>query len=416
MLGFASCDSDTDPKLTIPEAGSFVLNEPVFADQEMILAEGQTFELVTSQPDYGFAAACVYGAEVSLTEDFADFETLKPLDEGLARMSFKDEDLAKALCNLHGFDAAYYEDLPAGEVFFRATVEIPGVEGAAMTSNVVSMKKVKFYHAVQGKRSIYLVGNVSGWVCPDAAAEATYANWSLTETEIGSNIYKGSFTFPAGEAEFRFYNALDGWGQDGQAPSIGANPDDGNALAVTLTDNVYEGPCVWGKGSWKVQIAAEGNVNITVDLNAMKVKFEVGGDVDWDIYPCVYIVGNVEGWAGPDEGNAEHYADWRLFDISGSGVYTNKPGESFAYSLSEAPMFRIYTALTGWDGGDSVGSQKDDSPIDVNLVDNIFDGTAVAGKGAWNFVNAPQVGTFTVTYDSNTMNIKVEFTAAEDAE
>lgn len=403
MLGFASCDSDTDPKLIIPEPGSFVLNEPVFADQELILTPDQTFELVASQPDYGFAASCVYGAEVSLTEDFAEFEAIKPVDTGLARMTFQDAELAKALCNLHGFDAAYYEDLPAGEVFFRATVEIPGVEGTAMTSNVVSMKLVKFYHAVQGRRDIYLVGNVSGWTTPDEAAAAHYENWKLTETEIGSNVFKGSFEFPEGEATFRFYTALTGW--DG-GNSVGSQEED-NPIAVTLTDNVYSGSCVSGKGSWAVQIPAAGNVNLTVDLENMTVKFEVGGEADWSIYPCVYIVGNVSGWVGPDESNAEHYAAWKLYDTTGAGIYVSK--EPFAYSLSEAPMFRIYTALTDWNGGDSLGSQVDDEPIDAPLTDNVFAGSYVNGKGSWKFVDAPMAGTFSVVLDTNTNTIEVTF-------
>lgn len=411
MLGFASCTTDTDPKLIIPEVGSFVLNEPVFADQELVLAEGQTFELVASQPDYGFSAKCVYGVRVAIDERFSNWVELTPEEPGLARMTFKDEDLAKALCKLYGFDESTYEDLPAGEVFFRATVMIPGVDKSSMMSNVVSMKKVKFYHAVQGQRSIYLVGSVSGWTAPEESAAAHYASWALTETEIGSDVYIGSFHFPAGEAEFRFYTELSGWGNDGERPSIGANPDDGNALTVTLTNNVYEGPCVEGKGSWKVNIPTEGNVNLTVDLSNMTVKFEVGGDVNYDIYPCVYIVGNVEGWKGPEEGNAEHYAAWKLYDTTGSGIYTNKPGEPFAYSLSEAPMFRIYTALTGWDGGDSVGSQVEDNPMDVTVTDGVFEGEAVKGKGNWRFTNAPTAGTFEMQYDSNAMTVKVTFAA-----
>lgn len=410
MLGFASCDSDTDPKLTIPEPGSFVLNEPVFADQELILTPDQTFELVASQPDYGFAASCVYGAEVSLTEDFAESIALKPVDAGLARMTFKDADLAKALCNLHGFDAANYEDLPAGEVFFRATVEIPGVEGTAMTSNVVSMKHVKFYHAVQGKRNIYLVGNVSGWTCPDEAAAAHYENWQLTETEIGSDVYKGSFEFPEGEASFRFYTALTGW--DGGA-SIGYQVDD-EATAVPLTDGVYEGSCVAGKGSWTIDIPTAGNVNITVDLVNMKVKFEVGGEADWSMYPCMYVVGNVNGWKEPSESNAEHYENWKIYDITGSGIYVSKPGVPFSYSIDAAPMFRFYTALTGWEE-DSLGSQEADNAMDVNVKDNVFSGSYVPGKGAWNFTNAPTAGTFTVVLDTNTQTLEITFAEAEDS-
>ena len=33
MLGLASCDSTDDPKMTLPEDKTFVLNAPAFADQ-----------------------------------------------------------------------------------------------------------------------------------------------------------------------------------------------------------------------------------------------------------------------------------------------------------------------------------------------------------------------------------------------
>lgn len=419
MLGFASCETDHDPRLNIPEEGSFVLNQPVFADQELVLAEGRTFELVASQPDYGFAATAEYGAEVSLTKDFTEFKTLKPIDTGLARMTFKDEDLAVALCELNGFDASHYEDLPAGEVFFRATCQIPGIENTAMVSNVVSMKKVKFYFAVQGERQIYLVGAISGWTEPAANAADHYKNFALNETAIGSNVFVGQFSFPAGETTFRFFTALNGWGD--KEVQLGAGPDDMVDIEVEIdADGIYEGPYVCpGQSNWKVNIAAEGNVNITVDMNTQKIKLETGAEVNWDMYKCVYVTGNISGWVGPEAANAEAYAEWRLYDIAGNGIYVTKPGQPFTYDLTtgdpNVPMFRIYTALDGW-GDDGcpwcVGSQAADSPVDVNLTDGVFTGTGVNGKGSWKFVDAPTVGTVDITYDSNTMQITCKFEAA----
>lgn len=95
----------------------------------------------------------------------------------------------------------------------------------------------------------------------------------------------------------------------------------------------------------------------------------------------IYLVGSPEGWAGPTEGNAAHYADWRLFekpDEIGSNVYYG------TFDMPAAPMFRFYTALTGWDA-DSYGSQPDDSPVDVPLVGGSASAPMVKGKGAYNF-------------------------------
>lgn len=96
----------------------------------------------------------------------------------------------------------------------------------------------------------------------------------------------------------------------------------------------------------------------------------------------IYLVGAPEGWAGPTEGNAAHYAPWRLFepqDGIGSKVYSGV----FDVPAGSA-MFRFYTALTGWDA-DSYGSQPDDNPIDYQIVDGSFSGTIVKGKGSFNF-------------------------------
>lgn len=97
----------------------------------------------------------------------------------------------------------------------------------------------------------------------------------------------------------------------------------------------------------------------------------------------IYLVGSPEGWSGPDEGNAAHYADWALYepaDAIGSQVYSQ------TFALPAAPMFRFYTALTGWDA-DSWGSQVDDNPIDCELTNGEFNTTLVKGKGAFNFPN-----------------------------
>lgn len=413
MLGFASCETDTDPKLTIPEDHTFVLNAPAFASQYMELQKGNTFELTASQPDYGYAASAQYTLDVALDDKFTEFETIKPADANLARMTFKDDDLAKALCMLHGFDPANYEDLPAAPIYMRAICQIPGVEESRCVSNTIELKQVKFYNAVEGERNLWLIGNVSGWTEPAEANADALSIWTMKETGIGTDVYVGSFTFPAGEVTFRFYSALNGWG-DVEA-SIGHQVTD-EATAITLTDNVYEGPCVRGKGSWQFTMPQEDNVNLTVDLKNMTVKFEVGGEVNWDIYPCIWLIGNIGGWTEPAEANAEALAPWRLYDTNGDGIYTTKPGQPFEYNGSDAPMFRFYSALNGWsDAAPSMGSQEADAPLDFTVdADNAFTGAYVAGgKGNWNFTNAPTSGTLEAEVDTNAGTIKVKFTAAE---
>ena len=95
----------------------------------------------------------------------------------------------------------------------------------------------------------------------------------------------------------------------------------------------------------------------------------------------IWLIGSVGGWTGPDAANASALAEWRLFeadDAIGSKIYSatfNMPAGSLT--------FRFYTALTGWDGGASVGTQVDDNPITVDMSTGVYGGSLVApGKGS----------------------------------
>lgn len=110
----------------------------------------------------------------------------------------------------------------------------------------------------------------------------------------------------------------------------------------------------------------------------------------------IYLVGSPEGWTGPEEANAAHYAPWALSepeDAIDSKVY------SASFQIPAEPMFRFYTALTGWDA-DSWGSQKDDNALDFTLTDGQFNGTidGPGWKGSYNFA----------AYSGGTMNFKVD--------
>lgn len=115
----------------------------------------------------------------------------------------------------------------------------------------------------------------------------------------------------------------------------------------------------------------------------------------------IYIIGNYKGdWIGPDDSNAEALAEWRLWeseDAIGSNVFSG------TFELPAAPMFRFYTALTGWDK-DSYGSQEDDNPIDYDIVNGRFEGALVKGKGSFNFPNFAG-GTATIVVDMNNMTV-----------
>ena len=116
----------------------------------------------------------------------------------------------------------------------------------------------------------------------------------------------------------------------------------------------------------------------------------------------IYLVGAPEGWAGPTEGNADHYNDWKLFekdDAIGSKIYYG----TFEIGAGDGAMFRFYTALTGWDA-DSYGSQVDDNPVAFTLDEAAAGLRMVKGKGAYSFPD----------WTGGQMSIKVDMSDANN--
>ncbi len=262
MIGFTSCEQDRDPVLQTPT--KFVLNTPAFQNQYYMLAPGNTFELTCSQPDYGYSAVSQYSAEVSLTEDFAKYESLKTVTTS-ARMVLDDDDLAVALCKLHGFDnEETYQDLPAGKIYLRAVAQLSGVDGSMIKSNPVALNYVKFYFALPQAGYIYLVGSPEGWAGPVEGNADHYAKWRLFEKsdEIGSKVYYGTFEMPA-TPMFRFYTALTGWDPD----SYGSQVDDA-PVDVELVAGTAATPVVKGKGNFNFPgITAPCKMELKVDMS-----------------------------------------------------------------------------------------------------------------------------------------------------
>lgn len=349
-LGFSSCKEDRGPKYHDPS--EFVLNQPAMMNQYIDLAEGNTLELVASQPDYGYSAIANYSAELSLTEDFATFEAVTPTDVHQARMTFKQEDIALAMCTLLGIEGedSFKEMYPDGvmpymTVYFRGVCQLEGVSGSLITSNVVKYNNIRGYLAVATPGYIYLVGNPEGWSGPEESNAAHYAPWRLFEPEaaIGSKIYVGVFNLPSAPM-FRFYTALTGWDADSYGTQVDDNPID---YPEFTGDDEFTAPLVKGKGSYNFPNFPGGTVTITVNMsedNNYTVTI-VAGEQTPVITQYVYMVGNNGGWVTPDPGT---YEDWKLEGDAGTGVFTG----TFTLPSLDADggslYCRFYRELTGW--------------------------------------------------------------------
>lgn len=116
----------------------------------------------------------------------------------------------------------------------------------------------------------------------------------------------------------------------------------------------------------------------------------------------VYIIGNCSGWTEPKAANLDALIDWRIYETEiGSKIYKG------VVEIPEGDLeFRIYTALTGWDGGNSLGHQEEDQSTEVEFSGGVYsDKYVYPGKGSWKFVGFPG-GQLEITLDMNQGTIK----------
>lgn len=184
---FTACENEKEPVYHNPT--SLKINTPALQNQYLAtsadIENRSTFVLETSQPDYGYSAIATYGAQMCLSADFkeatdneeANYVTLTNQDPNNAVMSLRTYDLAVGICKLLGIqseeDWAAYQGSKEIPVYFRATCEIPGVEGSFIVSdNAVTYNKVQVLYAVPTAGYIYIVGTVTGEKTPDAAQKS----------------------------------------------------------------------------------------------------------------------------------------------------------------------------------------------------------------------------------------------------
>lgn len=280
LLATASCSGLEEENPVIQTPTKLVLNTPATANQYVDLGydkDAGTVNFTCSQADYGFAASANYYMQVSLDESFSNFEELATSYTS-CNMNVKANEIAEAVCKLRGIKSEEtYTDEPARKVFFRVRSQILKYEDTSILSNVVAMEKVKGYFALRLPGYIYLVGAPEGWSGPSEDNKGHYGDWKLFESDnaIGSKVYYGEFDIPAGKFQFRFYTALTGWDKD----SYGIQEADA-PLDITMTNGIYDGKIVKGKGSYQIPDWPGGKVKITVNMSndsKMTVKFEKVG-------------------------------------------------------------------------------------------------------------------------------------------
>lgn len=385
-MSLTGCKADTEPRLEKPT--EFVLNMPPMGDQLYVFdcnANGVSLNDITftvSQPNYGLSTTPSYTVQLARSEaDFAKWDQLQTegkeseeTEDGLplavmlpgsttsATITFDGEVFCTAVNQLYGLTLANVKNEPH-PVAVRVHAALASAAYSAIWSNAILINVRSYVKPVPDQ--IWIIGACQGW-------DITNGKMVLEETEIGNKIYAGDYNIPAGEFQLRFYDELGNW----DAFSIGSQYED-NPIAVEgvtggeLPEEGVTMPCYQSeknnpaKGSWQIEGWKGGKVHFEVNLNDNTVKFVPAQARK------IYVVGACQGWKIDSAAMALKETE------DGSEIYTG----TFNINAGEF-QFRFYRALGDWETG-SVGSQVDDSPVDITVPANGIVVDCVDGKGSW---------------------------------
>lgn len=229
---------------------------------------------------------------------------------------------------------------------------------------------------------------------PTPENKASYADYVIEEGATG--VYSGTFEVPAGEFELYLSPAFteDGWNSTAYyAGSADVELADKTDKFGTVTCDIVEATT---GGKWIVSNWNGGTVTVTVNLNDNTVKFTIPALGQNFIY---LFGGDYTGRAEPSESNRSIYEAWALPETyAGSNVY-----EQVFNLLEGEKYFRFYTALSGWYGGDAIGSQESDATITIEL-DGSTTVPFVQGQGMWNFYWSGGELKITVDFNNSLVN------------
>jgi len=296
---FTSCKDDNDDNPTIQSPTSFIVNTPASTDQYIQLSAENTVHLTWSQPNYGYNALPTYRIQVGVSQADGSIKWCeKDIKDDTGAVighepdylstsyttcsaDINGEEVAQAINQADGVTKEEeYVDRGFRKIAFRVrsaiyeafTTLVPGSE---IISEPVYFNSMASYKSIKAPAFIFIIGSLNSWPSPSPANADALEDWKLYETEIGNNVFEGTFDVPAGDLQFRFYTYLDDWGTDDDPMgSVGPQKSDDPIDVeweddMTYTDDLLQA----GKGTWRFKGFTGGSVTFTVDMNTHIVKF-----------------------------------------------------------------------------------------------------------------------------------------------
>lgn len=383
-MGFAACEDDTEPVLKqISDLQITEQNAPatvtLFKDQ----ADAVVFSLKWKAPEFNVPVARSYRIEAAQNEDFSGAVSVAVTSA--TQYDVKVSELNTAMREFY----SDIKDCTPKDIRVRVRCELNDDANFVIASTSQITVNVTPYEGEYKK--LYVIGNAAGGWDID--------NGSYFIQDMQQNgVYTGEVGMHA--ANFRFYTQLGDW--DAKGVSLGISTDANVNQTIELTNDVFEGKFVYGKGSWVMP--EEATYMITVDVNNETVKFEkIGpwkdtsvtedeGD-DEETSAGLFLIGTVNNW------NMTNAADYPLEEAGeGSNVWSGT--FSFPDSGDGTSIFRFYTHLDpNWGAQYSVGSAvytENGKNEEVAFSDGIAEVPVMVGsKGSF----IVPVGTYMVSVD-----------------
>ena len=286
----ASCSKDIDSNPTLQEPTTFHLNTPALALGGNVydLEKGETLNLTTSQPDYGFPLATTYQVQISLNKNFSDkdvegveYTTLEST-YNQANMNVDAQEINNAVVEMFLDNNPGVS--PSGvimPIYVRLRAHITNSDRGYINSNVIEIPKVVVGYVASLPKNIFLAG--SSIRNGESVKQLAQISGSKNEDFFGM--------FYVGE------NGSIKWGASTKANKGYKDATvNCNATGVTVSE-AADGGIKFDKAGW-----------YTIHLNASLDKANNKVDYTANIYPAkAYIIGAAAGNAWND-GDAE----WEL--------------------------------------------------------------------------------------------------------
>ena len=316
-----SCSKDIDSNPTLQEPTTFHLNTPALALGGNVydLEKGETLNLTTSQPDYGFPLATTYQVQISLNKDFSDkdvegveYTTLEST-YNKANMNVDAQEINNAVVEMFLDNNPGVS--PSGvimPIYVRLRAHITNSDRGYINSNVIEIPKVVVGYVASLPKNIFLAG--SSIRNGEAVKQLAQVAGSKNEDFFG--------IFYVGE------NGSIKWGSSTKANKGYKDATvNCNATGVTVSE-AADGGIKFDKAGW-----------YTTHLTAKLDKANNKVDYTINIYPAkAYIIGAAAGNAWNDGD-----ADWELTPAANAAEKFVSP------TFAGSGELRAYIKIPGFD-------------------------------------------------------------------